>query len=233
MLTSLRLPILSIRAIAVKRYDRRTVIDLERRLRRALQPPLPGLPAQLRMAPRPRVGWDPEHPPPNLRDAAALVLVYPLNQVPHVLLTVRGAGLRKHTGQVSLPGGGVDEDESIETAALREASEEVGVPPASVRLLGRLTPLQIPISGYMLHPVIGLVETRPSFRREEWEVARILEVPITTLREPSAIKRRTRTREFGGRTVEIEVPYFEVDGEHVWGATAMVLAEFLALMERD
>src|SRR5919109_1732574 len=59
------------------------VINLERQLRRALTPPLPGLEAQLRMAPQPRVGWDPEHPPPNLRDAAALVLVYPFNEVPH------------------------------------------------------------------------------------------------------------------------------------------------------
>ena len=195
-------------------------------------PPLPGLDAQLRMAPQPRVGWDPDNPPPDLRDAAALVLVYPFNDVPHVLLTVRGAGLRKHTGQVSLPGGSVDPDESIESAALREAAEEVGVPPAAVRLLGRLTPLQIPISGYMLHPVVGLIETRPAFRRDEWEVARILEVPLSLFREPGIVKRRARTREFGGETVEIEVPYFEIEGEHVWGATAMVLSEFLAVVER-
>ena len=208
------------------------MINLERQLRRALAPPLPGLDAQLRMAPQPRVGWDPEHPPPDLRDAAALVLVYPFNEVPHVLLTVRGAGLRKHTGQVSLPGGSVDADESIETAALREASEEVGVPPATVRLLGRLTPLQIPISGYMLHPVIGLLESRPTFRRDEWEVARILEVPLSLFREPGTVKRRTRTREFGGQLVKIEVPYFEIEGEQVWGATAMVLAEFLAVVDR-
>jgi 8-oxo-dGTP pyrophosphatase MutT (NUDIX family) len=208
------------------------VITLERELRRALEPPLPGLDAQLRMAPQPRVGWDPERPPPGLRDAAALVLVYPFNEVPHVLLTVRGAGLRKHTGQVSLPGGSVDTDESIEGAALREASEEVGVPPAAVRLLGRLTPLQIPISGYMLHPVVGLVESRPLFRRDEWEVARLLEVPLALFRQPGIVQRRTRTREFGGQTVDIEVPYFEIDGEHVWGATAMILAEFLAVLDR-
>lgn len=212
------------------------MITLERRLRRALLPPLPGLEAQLRMAPQPRVGrgpgWDPEHPPADLRDAAALVLVYPFNDVPHVLLTVRGAGLRKHTGQVSLPGGSVDVDESIETAALREASEEVGLPPVSVRLIGRLTPLQIPVSGYKLHPVVGLAETRPTFRRDEWEVARILEVPLLLFREPGIVKRRTRTREFGGQAVEIEVPYFEIDGEQVWGATAMVLSEFLAVIER-
>jgi 8-oxo-dGTP pyrophosphatase MutT (NUDIX family) len=167
-----------------------------------------------------------------LRDAAALVLVYPFNQLPHLLLTVRGSGLRKHTGQVSLPGGSVDADESIESAALREASEEVGVPPAAVRLLGRLTPLQIPISGYMLHPVVGLVESRPAFRRDEWEVARILEVPLSRFHDPGIVRRRTRTREFGGKTVDIEVPYFDIDGEQVWGATAMVLAEFLAVVER-
>ena len=208
------------------------MIDLERRLRGALRPPLPGLAAQLRMAPQPRVGWDPEHPPAGLRDAAALVLVYPIAGVPHVLLTVRGAALRKHTGQVALPGGSVDADESIETAALREASEEVGVAPASVRLLGRLTPLHIPISGYLLHPIVGLAETRPIFRRAESEVARILEVPVTVLRDPAVVKRRARMRDTGGGRVRLDVPYFDIDGEEVWGATAMVLAEFLAIIER-
>jgi 8-oxo-dGTP pyrophosphatase MutT (NUDIX family) len=209
------------------------VIELERRLRRALAPPLPGLDAQLKMAPQPRVGWDPHNPPSGLRDAAALVLVYPFNAVPHVLLTVRGAGLRNHTGQVSLPGGRVDDDESIEAAALREANEEVGVAPASVRVLGRLTPLHIPVSGYLLHPVVGLVETRPAFRREEWEVARILEVPIDLLREPASVSRHTRTREFGGTMTAIEVPFFAIEGEQVWGATAMILAEFLAVVDRE
>jgi 8-oxo-dGTP pyrophosphatase MutT (NUDIX family) len=133
---------------------------------------------------------------------------------------------------VSLPGGSVDADETIELAALREASEEIGVPPGTVRLLGRLTPLQIPVSGYMLYPVVGLVEQRPVFKPSESEVARILEVPVTTLRDPAIVKRRMRTRDIGGRTVEIDVPYFAIDGEQVWGATAMVLSEFLAAIDR-
>lgn len=183
------------------------------------------------MAPQPRIGWDPSRPPSQLRDAAALLLVYPLENIPHVLLTLRGSGLRKHTSQVSLPGGSVDPDESIETAALREASEEVGLRPASVRLLGRLTPLPMPVSGYLLHPVVGTVQERPTFRVAAREVARLLEVSIPRLRDPATVKRRTRTREHGGRTVDIDVPYFEIDGEQVWGATAMVLAEFLAIVE--
>ena len=210
------------------------------RLREALSRPLPGLDAQLRMAPSPRLGWDPLKFPDGASAGAALLLVYPtfadvtagksLEDTWHIALTVRGSGLRNHTGQVSLPGGRVEEGETLEAAALREATEEIGVDPAAVEILGRLTPLHIPVSGFLLHPVVGCTSMRPAFQRAEWEVARIIEAPVSLLADPAILKRELRTRVVKGQSIDVDVPYFDIDGEKVWGATAMVLAEFCAIL---
>ena len=179
------------------------------------------------MAPRPRPVWPPDGPP--LRDAAALLLLYPADEDWWLPLTVRASTLPHHTGQVSLPGGRLDPGETIEQAALREAYEEVGLPAADVTVLGQLTPLPIPVSGHLLHPVVGLAASRPLFTPAAAEVDRLIEARLTHLLEPAAVrwKQRTRERPPGG---VIDVPYFRVDGADVWGATAMVLAEMLIVL---
>ncbi len=212
------------------RYAEGVPANLITRLQAALSQPLPGLDAQLRMAPSPRVGWDPFKAPEGTRDGAALVLIYPHIETLHLPLTVRGSGLRNHTGQVSLPGGRVDDGESIEAAAIREAEEEIGVDRGLVQVLGRLTPLHIPVSNYLLHPVVGFVPARPVFTRAEWEVARIIEPSLAQLLDPGTVKREFRTRTIGGETVQIDVPFFDLESEKVWGATAMVLAELCAIL---
>lgn len=182
------------------------------------------------MAPQPRVGWDPLRFPEGARDGAALLLIYPHTESVYVPLTVRGSQLRNHTGQVSLPGGRVDAGETLEQAALREAQEEIGVDPSAVEVLGRLTPLHIPVSGFLLHPIVGFTSMRPAFQRAEWEVARIIEAPVSLLADPSIIKREMRSRTVKGESIDVDVPYYDIDGEKVWGATAMVLAEFCAIL---
>ena len=206
------------------------MINFVTRLREALSKPLPGVDAQMRMAPSPRLGWDPLKFPEGASNGAALLLVYPHDETLHVALTVRGSGLRNHTGQVSLPGGRVDEGETFEAAALREASEEIGIDPTTIELLGRLTPIHIPVSGFVLHPIVGFTPMRPAFQRAEWEVARIIEAPVSLLADPAVAKREIRTRVVAGQSGDVDVPYFDIDGEKVWGATAMVLAEFCAIL---
>jgi 8-oxo-dGTP pyrophosphatase MutT (NUDIX family) len=196
------------------------------RLQMALGQPLPGAPAQALMAPRPRRQWPASFDPAQIRHAAGLLLVFPIDASAHIVLTVRADSLGRHGGQVSLPGGVVEPGETFEAAAIREAHEEVGLSPDDVRLLGALTPLDIPVSGFRLHPIVAAAAVRPALTPADGEVASILEVPIGELVDPA--RQVTTTRVGEGR--DLTVPAFRVGGVEIWGATAMVVAEFLSLL---
>jgi len=153
-------------------------------------------------------------------------MVVPIGERAHVVATVRAGTLGRHGGQVSLPGGVVEPGETFEQAALREAHEEVALPLADARVVGRLTPVDIPVSGFRLHPIVATTDRRPELRPADGEVASILQIAVDDLLDPACLVSTERNRD--GR--RLFVPAFHVGGHEIWGATAMVLAEFLTLL---
>jgi 8-oxo-dGTP pyrophosphatase MutT (NUDIX family) len=202
--------------------------DLVAHLSRRLREPLPGPDAQRRFAPLPLIdGWSPEQTPGTARRAAVLLLIYPGHAGPTIPLTVRPTTLPTHGGQVSLPGGAIGVGESIDAAALREAEEEIGIDPASVHVLGPLSTLWIPISNFVITPVVGITRQPPAFRLHEREVDAVIEMPMDRLLDRASITWSHRQR---GDT-RLDYPCFDIGGPVVWGATAMVLSEFACLFD--
>jgi 8-oxo-dGTP pyrophosphatase MutT (NUDIX family) len=202
------------------------------RLREQLAGPLPGVEAQARMAPGSRA--KPEQASvegKDCREAGVLVLVYPGEDRGDgvLVLTVRRDHLPDHPGQISFPGGEREDNETLAETALREAREEIALPSEKVEVLGRLTPLYIPPSGFCVHPFVGVAPAAPDLHPADDEVAAILRVPLAHLLVPAVRQRETRS--LGGEPVE--VPFYAARGHKVWGATAMMLAELLALWENS
>ena len=164
------------------------------------------------------------------REAAALLLLYPSTGELWLPLTVRSARLTTHQGEVSLPGGGADPDDgSPVQTALREAWEELGIPPASVEVLGTLTPFYIPPSNNTLTPVVGLSATEPILRPDPAEVEAVFSVSLRALLDPATVQEEVWAR----HGVQMRVPFFAVAGHKVWGATALLLSELVVRLRRS
>ena len=197
-------------------------------VRRALQQPLPGLPAQLRMSPPGRVVTLPTGA--TAREAGVLVLLYPVQGELHFVLTRRNERLGNHSGQISFPGGRREHgDVNIATTALREANEELGILNAGIEIIGELTELFVPPSNFVIHPVIAFAAQTPAFTPQPDEVAEVIEVKLMRLLDPS-IKCTVPRSLLSLNGQVVMAPAYRLAGHDVWGATAMVLSEFETLL---
>lgn len=171
--------------------------------------------------------WD---QPSDCREAGVLLLLYapiPASEL-YIVLMRRPEYPGAHSGQVSFPGGQREANETLQGAALRETMEEVGVAPQTLEIIGELSPLYIPPSHFCIYPFVAYSSTYPNFRPDEKEVAEIIEAPLSLFLNP--VNRREEVwhfQDYGSR----RVPFFDIFGHHVWGATAMILSEFVTLLE--
>lgn len=160
--------------------------------------------------------------------SSVLLLLFPENGQIYTCLTRRCAHMKDHPGQVSFPGGKIEAGESPELTALREAQEEVGVSPKDVFLLGMLSELYIPVSGYAIFPFVGWLDKKPDFVLNTNEAEKLILFPVQEFLHNKKIK----FTEMETLTGPLTVPYYPFDGEIIWGATAMIMAEFFEVLKK-
>ena len=160
-------------------------------------------------------------------DAAVLVALFAREDGPHVVLTKRRDDLRRHAGEISFPGGRQDDGEDLRTTALREAHEEIGLPPDAVELVGALQPTPTIATNYAVYPFVGLIEDRHTWTPSDAEVEAVLELSLADIRSGSERSRLVR------RGVTFRTDTYVVDDHLIWGATARILTDLLERLDRS
>lgn len=203
-------------------------IDFIERLERRLEGELPGLQAQLAMAPRGRE--DHLEPGSTYKVACVMILLFPKEGEWHLALIERATNNVNdpHSGQISLPGGKLEEtDDTYADCALRELQEEIGINNEEIGLLGDLSSLYIHISDFLIYPFVGFTGEEPAFSPQPSEVKSIIKVPLDTF----VNKRNKRMEDMEIRThILKDVPYYSIGEYKLWGATAMIMSEFEQLL---
>ena len=196
-------------------------------LEQMLQEPLPGFQAQKVMIPS---GRDILPDDTIKKNAAVALLIFPgENEKREIVFIRRPEYNGPHSGQVSFPGGKMDpEDDNLLETAIRECFEEIGVRLKSSDCVGSLSSLHISASGFLVHPYVFVLEKEPIFAKDDKEVMYLIRCSLEELTHDRLIKNTTLKI----RNENIEVPYYDIQNEIVWGATAIILAEFIYILKR-
>lgn len=199
-------------------------------LSKRLSGELPGLDKQLLMAPHNRENAIRK----GLHNSGAikssvLILIFPHEGLLKTVVMLRPSYNGVHSGQISLPGGKWEiTDVDMAATALRETQEEIGVEPSAIRLVGALSPLYIPPSNYIVFPFIGLADSKPNFLTDSVEVQELIEINLEDLIDKNNSTLRKVSLNDG---TSFDVPCYAFGEVIIWGATAMILSEFVELLQ--
>lgn len=197
-------------------------------LKKELLNQLPGKPAQEKMSPTVRFTGISYPDPSNAKASGVLLLIFP-DEMGLSTVFIKRTSFGPHGGQISLPGGKREQaDPSIVSTALRETNEELGIETSPIKVLGELSSLYVPNSNFNIFPVLGYLEKSPTMVKEDKEVESIIRIGIKQLFHPD----NKGVRFFSRSGFDIEAPYYKANGHVIWGATAMILSEFEALLEK-
>jgi 8-oxo-dGTP pyrophosphatase MutT (NUDIX family) len=165
---------------------------------------------------------------PKLKRAAVLIPLVPLEDGWCLLFSLRSKNLAAHSGQIAFPGGGVEKDEPLEAAAVREAHEEVGIASERVELIGRLDDL-VTNSGFLVAPFVGVVDQRIDYVLQTAEVDEVFEVPIEALLTPE----QPEVRYVPFRNKRYPAYFYRYEQREIWGLTGRILKHFLDFVWRS
>ncbi len=203
-------------------------VNFIEKLKKRLNEPLPGSSAHDKMASESRLKLKMPSPSERTRESAVLILFYPSENKIFIPLILRPQYDGVHGGQMAFPGGRAEkEDENLIRTALREAQEEIGVRVSDVQILGKLTKLYIPPSNFYVQPVVGCMDRKPDFFPDPREVDQVIEIALSDMHNPNIIGRKV----LNVRGVEIDTPFYDILETTVWGATAMMIAELLMVID--
>lgn len=189
---------------------------------------LPGREAHRLMSPRHRVLKPDKDQKP--RQSAILILLYPKNDSTQIVMIKRAEYDGVHSGQIAFPGGKKEPgDNDLLDTALRETFEEIGLRRNDIRIIGKLSPLFIPVSNMCVHPWVGFYNNQPVFVKQDKEVQQVLSVSLDQLLENESITQSV----FSGAHYQVEAPCYFVNGLRIWGASAMILSEFITILKRN
>ena len=189
-------------------------------LRQALYNELPGSPAHLKMVPPDRELKANEKERSRLKGSSVMLLVYSQMDELFLCLIKRPAHMKHHASQVAFPGGRIEKGESALQTALRETEEEIGIHKNEIEILGSLSELFVGVSGFLIHPFVGWLKEKPALKLNPQEVEKAFHFPLRRFRNYFD---ETEVETPSGK---LQVPCFRFNDEIIWGATAMILAEF-------